>query len=205
MPTATTAPEPVASVLPGSRVVSFYGHPNSAQMGILGEFDLETVAAQLWEQAAAYAAADLSHPVVPALELIATVAQPLPGDDGTYLSYTGDEIIGQYSDYAAANGMLLILDLQIGHSTIRELIGAENASRLARCKSRRRGAARATRWGVAAAQKRAAHVSKSQLSRGFLYHGMRPSAPRQLRGCSQGLAAGKGYRGAANDRRRLQH
>lgn len=117
-PTATLVQEPQGSVLPGSRVVSYYGHPNSAQMGILGEFDLDTVSARLREQAAAYAAADPSRPVVPALELIATVAQPLPGDDGTYLAYTGDEIIGEFADYTAANGMLLILDLQIGHSTI---------------------------------------------------------------------------------------
>lgn len=116
--TATIPASPEGSVLPGSRVVSFYGHPNSAQMGILGEYDIDTVAAQLREQAAAYAAADPSTPVIPALELIATVAQPLPGDDGTYLAYTGDEIIGEFAAYAEANGMLLILDLQIGHSAI---------------------------------------------------------------------------------------
>lgn len=117
-PTATPPTEPEGSVLPGNRVVSFYGHPNSEQMGILGEYDIDTVAAKLREQAAAYAAADPSRPVIPALELIATVAQPWPGEDGTYLAYTGDEIIGEFAEYTAANGMLLILDLQIGHSTI---------------------------------------------------------------------------------------
>jgi hypothetical protein len=89
-------------------------------MGVLGEADLETIAAQLRDQAAAYQAADPSHPVVPAFEIIASVAQPDPGDDGTYLSYTGDDVIQPYADYAAANGMILILDLQIGHSTIHD-------------------------------------------------------------------------------------
>ncbi|RIK46899.1 MAG: hypothetical protein DCC58_01585, partial [Chloroflexi bacterium] len=120
--TPTQRQEPEGSVLPGSRVVSFYGHPNSEHMGILGEFDIDTVAGLLREQAAAFAAADPSRPVVPALELIATVAQPVPGDDGTYVAYTGDEIIGEFAEYTAANGMLLILDLQIGHSTIRDEI-----------------------------------------------------------------------------------
>ena len=50
--------------------------------------------------------------------MIATVAQPHPGDDGTYAAYTGDEIIQDYVDYVTANNMILILDLQIGHDTI---------------------------------------------------------------------------------------
>lgn len=124
-PTATAPPSATptsvpreGSVLPGSRVLSYYGHPSTPNMGILGEYSKEDLLARLREQAAAYEAADPDTPVVLAFEIIGTVAQPLPGDDGTYLLYTGDEWIGEYVDFVTANDMLLIIDLQIGHNTI---------------------------------------------------------------------------------------
>lgn len=117
-PSPTVVQQPVEALLPGHRVVSYYGHPNSTAMGILGEFDKDEVLRLLREQAAEYEAADPSTPVVLAFELIATVAQPWPMDDGTYVAYTGDEIIGEFVDFVTANDMILILDLQIGHDTI---------------------------------------------------------------------------------------
>jgi hypothetical protein len=105
-------------VLPGKRVVSFYGHPNSAQMGILGEYPKEELLALLRDQAAAYEVADPSRPVQMALEIIGTVAQPFPGDDGTYVAYSGDELIQEYLDFCVANDLLLIIDLQIGWDTV---------------------------------------------------------------------------------------
>lgn len=116
--TATTTPGDRQGLLPSHRIVSFYGHPNSAQMGILGEYSIPDLHARLAEQGAAYAAADPAHPVVLAFELIATVAQPWPGDDGTYVVYSGDELIQEYIDYATAHDMIVILDLQIGYDTI---------------------------------------------------------------------------------------
>jgi hypothetical protein len=117
-PAATPAGDPIDGLLPGHRIVSYYGHPNSTSMGILGEFDKDEVLRLLREQAAAFEAADPSTPVVLAFELIATVAQPWPMDDGTYVAYTGDEIIGEFVEFVEANDMILILDLQIGHDTI---------------------------------------------------------------------------------------
>lgn len=127
-PAATQAPVPEApanlpeGVLPSHRVLAFYGHPSTPAMGILGAYSKEDLLGVLREQAAAYEAADPSTPVKMALEIIATAAQPNPGEDGTYVLYTGDEWIQEYVDFAAANDMILILDLQIGHSTIREEI-----------------------------------------------------------------------------------
>ncbi len=89
-------------------------------MGILGEYSKEELLQVLSQEKANYEAADPSKPVKMALELIATVAQPNPGEDGTYVLYTGDEWIQEYVDFTAANDMILILDLQIGHSTIRD-------------------------------------------------------------------------------------
>ena len=53
-----------------------------------------------------------SRPVIPALELIATVAQRVPGSDGTYILDTDTETLTTYIDYAAEQGMVVVLDLQ---------------------------------------------------------------------------------------------
>ncbi len=122
--TTTTASSPTqpidlsGALLPNNRILSYYGHPNSTAMGILGEHSMDEAHRLLAEQAAEYEAIDPAHPVVLAFELIATVAQPHPGEDGTYVAYTGDEIIQEYVDYVTANNMILILDLQIGHDSI---------------------------------------------------------------------------------------
>jgi hypothetical protein len=108
------------SVLPGKRIISFYGHPNSDQMGILGEYSLDELLVKLREQGDAYTAADPGHPVQLAVELIASVAQGDPGDDGTYLDHTGDDIIGRYVDFADQNGLIVILDVQIGWSSLHD-------------------------------------------------------------------------------------
>lgn len=115
---------PVASVpaegalLPNYRIVAFYGHPHDPGMGVVGEYDIEQLSEKLREEAANYAAADPSRPVIPALELIATVAQRAPGSDGTYILDTDMETLTTYIDYAAERGMIVILDLQIGRGTV---------------------------------------------------------------------------------------
>lgn len=121
-----TPPPPVeveGSLFPGHRIIAYYGHPSTGNMGILGEYSKEELLQVLLEQAAEYEAVDPDTPVIPAFELIATVAQPDPQPDGTYLLYTGDDWIQEYVDFTAENGMLLFLDLQVGHSTIRDQIG----------------------------------------------------------------------------------
>jgi hypothetical protein len=121
-PTPTTPVNLQGGLLPDNRIIAFYGHPSTGQMGILGEFSKEDLLQVLMEQVAEYEEADPDTPVIPAFELIATVAQPEPQSDGTYLLYTGDPWIQEYVDFTAENNMLLFLDLQIGHSTIRDQI-----------------------------------------------------------------------------------
>jgi len=115
---AVTASDPNA-LLPRYRILSYYGHPHNDTMGILGEHDMDELLRLLREEQAAYEAADPSRPVMPAFELIVSVAQNWPADDDTYLLHTDQETIQQYVDFTAENGILLILDLQIGHSTVR--------------------------------------------------------------------------------------
>jgi hypothetical protein len=95
-------------------------------MGVLGEFpgDLDGLWAQLRDQAAAYEAADPTRPVYPAFEVIASVGQNWPAEHDTYLMHTDPEKIDAYADYCEKNGLLLILDVQIGHSTVKDEIEA---------------------------------------------------------------------------------
>ena len=100
------------------RMVSFYGHPYSAAMGVLGQYKPQEMISRLKEQTAAYTKIDPERPGICTIELIASVAQPDPGADGLYLTHTPPEVIQQYANLARDNGCLLLLDVQIGYSTI---------------------------------------------------------------------------------------
>lgn len=101
-----------------NRLVAYYGTPQSEYMGVLGESEPEAMMAQLEEQAAAYSAIDPSRPAIPTVELIASVAQSEPGPYGIYLSRMPHETIERYARLAEENGALLLLDVQIGLSTL---------------------------------------------------------------------------------------
>jgi hypothetical protein len=113
---------PPAPLLPTHRIVAYYGHPGSKRMGILGELPPEKMLARLREQVKAWEKADPSTPVLPALDLIVTVAQPLPGKDGRYRARTSREIVAKVSDWADRCDCLLFLDIQVGRSNVREEI-----------------------------------------------------------------------------------
>jgi hypothetical protein len=106
------------SLLPGCRIVAFYGNPMSKRMGILGEIRPDSMLARLAKQAAAYAAVDSGRPVLPALELIATVAQAAPGKSGLYRARMPDTLITRVMGWAEAHHYLVILDIQTGRSTM---------------------------------------------------------------------------------------
>jgi hypothetical protein len=106
------------SLLPGCRIVAFYGNPMSKRMGILGEIKPDSMLARLAKQAAAYAAVDSARPALPALELIATVAQAGPGKSGQYRARMPDTLIARVMGWAEAHRYLVILDIQTGRSTV---------------------------------------------------------------------------------------
>jgi hypothetical protein len=100
-------------VLPDQRVVGFYGHPKDKELGELGIGSPAAVAQKLERQAAEYEPD--GRPVLPAFELLATVASEHPGDDGMYRSITDTATIDQYLEAARAAKMYLILDIQPGY------------------------------------------------------------------------------------------
>lgn len=114
---AGPAPLPGA-VLPARRIVAFYGNPLSRRMGILGELPRDSMLDSLRRTAAAWAAADSTTPVQPALHLIVSVAQGWPGRDGKHRLRMPDSLVQQVAGWAEANHWLLFLDVQVGWSTV---------------------------------------------------------------------------------------
>jgi hypothetical protein len=108
----------MGGLLPANRILAYYGHPHDPNMGILGEYEKEELLALLRAEAASYEAADPARPVIPAFEVIATVAQDWPTSTGHYLLDTDRTTLEAYADFAEANGILLFLDLQIGRNTV---------------------------------------------------------------------------------------
>lgn len=105
------------SVLDKHLLVTWYGNPWSGRMGILGRLEGDALAEGLKRQAAGYAAAS-RKPVLPAYELVAIVAQPLPGRDGRYRRRESRQVIDRMLREARAAGFKLILDVQTGRSTV---------------------------------------------------------------------------------------
>ncbi len=111
-------PTTLGGLLPDNRILAFYGFPDNPEMGILGEYDMGRLLEMLREQAAEYEEADPSKPVLIAMEVIASVAQPEPQADGSYLLDTPSSVLNEYADFTRENGLLLILDAQIGYRSV---------------------------------------------------------------------------------------
>jgi len=117
--TMLVLPPPLpGALLPARRLVSFYGNPLSSTMGILGELPPDQLFKRLRSVVAAYADADRSRPVLPALELVAVVAQPEPGPDGLYRLRMDPALIEQVAGWAEQNDSVLILDVQAGQGDV---------------------------------------------------------------------------------------
>ena len=70
------------TILPGHRVVAFYGQASTDALGILGAGTPGSQARKLVQQAKAYDLGDV--PIMPEFELITVVATRHPGPDGLY-------------------------------------------------------------------------------------------------------------------------
>jgi hypothetical protein len=110
------------SILPGKRIVAYYGNPLSKRMGALGEFPKDEMLKRLMKEVARWNKADPSEPVQPALQLIAVVAQGKPGKAGKYRMIMPDKIVNKVYDWAKAAHCLFFIDIQTGHSNIRDIV-----------------------------------------------------------------------------------
>jgi hypothetical protein len=106
------------ALLPFKRVVAYYGNFYSPRMGILGEYSPDKVVAMLKDQAAAYAKADPTTPVVLAVDYIAVAAQGAPGRAGKYMMRMPAAQVEKAIEMADQIQGLLFLDVQPGWSSV---------------------------------------------------------------------------------------
>jgi hypothetical protein len=100
------------TIFPAKRVVAFYGAPQSRRLGVLGIGTPQRAASRLTRVARAYTTPQ--RRVLPALELISTIANANPGDDGMYRTHQTDATIERYLKAARQVKALLVLDIQPG-------------------------------------------------------------------------------------------
>ena len=112
-------PAPLAgAIFPANRVVAFYGNPLVKKMGVLGEYPKDEMLGKLDREVARWAKADPSHPVIPALHVIVTVASGTPGRNGLYRTQMFDLMTNTIYAWAKAKHALLFVDVQIGKSSV---------------------------------------------------------------------------------------
>jgi hypothetical protein len=102
-------------LFPGRMLIALYGHPGSGALGVLGEQGVEASIQRARDHAAPYE--DLVEvPVVPAFEVIATVASSSAGPDGNYSAEAEAEVLRPWVEAAGEAGLYVVLDLQPGRT-----------------------------------------------------------------------------------------
>jgi hypothetical protein len=109
-------------ILPNQRVVAYYGAPQDPELGVLGETEPERAARELVRRSGEYARP--GRPVLPALELISTLAQSAPGQDGLHRLRQSNATIRRHLRAARGIKGLLLLDVQPGQAGFVEEVRA---------------------------------------------------------------------------------
>jgi hypothetical protein len=115
--TGVQLPDGGQVLFPGHRLVALYGNPTTPALGVLGQQDLPASITRAKQVAAMYRPLS-SVAVVPAFEIIATVAQGSPGPDGMYSYETPPSVLASWVHEATAAGLYVILDLQPGRADL---------------------------------------------------------------------------------------
>jgi hypothetical protein len=117
LPVLLSAPELPGGgylVYPGRRIVMLYGNPLTAALGPLGEQGPDEAVERIRRISEPYGADGLT--VLPAFEIIVTVASADSGADGNYSNEFGLDVFGEYLEAARREGLYVILDLQPGRT-----------------------------------------------------------------------------------------
>ena len=106
-------------VFPGRRMIALYGHPAGPALGVMGEMPPEEAIRHAHDLVDQYQHLD-DQPVIPAFEIIATIAAAQPGPHGLYTNYTDPAELQPYIDAAIEDGGYAFLDLQPGRESLLE-------------------------------------------------------------------------------------
>ena len=107
------------AILPGHRIIAFYGNIRSKGMGILGREPKEQMFRKLEKVLAEWQAADPSRSVQAALHNVTITAQGTPGKDGKWRLMNSKATIEEVISWAKEHKCILFLDVQVGHSTLK--------------------------------------------------------------------------------------
>jgi hypothetical protein len=102
-------------LFPGRRMIALYGHPNTPALGVLGEQPVDAAITRVQALARGYDEL-VERPVVPAFEIIATVASGAAGRDGNYANEGDVEELRPWIDAAGEAGVYVVLDIQPGRT-----------------------------------------------------------------------------------------
>jgi hypothetical protein len=103
------------TIFPTYRIVAYYGAPGTTALGILGEGAVKA-GQDLLRQAAPYMGKGDGRPVLPAFEIIATIASRGPQSDGTYRRRIPRSELQPFIDEARRIHAYTILDIQPGRA-----------------------------------------------------------------------------------------
>ena len=112
------------ALLPGKRIIAYYGNPHSKKMGVIGEYPEAQMLGMLDRTVRDWNAADPSTPVVPAIHLVTVVAQGAPGADGMWRRREDASMIEKTYAWAKSRKGVLFLDIQASHSTLQQELPA---------------------------------------------------------------------------------
>lgn len=101
-------------LFPGRRLVALYGNPTTRYLGVLGEQGVEEAIERAKQVAEPYGADGVE--VLPAFEIIASVASVSAGGDGDYSSEMSVDLLLPWVEAAGREGVYVVLDLQPGRS-----------------------------------------------------------------------------------------
>lgn len=102
-------------MFPHRRLVALYGHPQGGALGVLGEQPATQAVDRARELAAEYDQL-VDEPVIPAFEIIATVASGSTGAHGDYSRRSPMEELRPWVDAARDADLYVVLDLQPGRT-----------------------------------------------------------------------------------------
>ncbi|WP_207455570.1 hypothetical protein [Desertivibrio insolitus] len=103
------------TLFPAHTVVAMYGSPHVPVLGVLGEQGLEASIERARELAEPYRSLT-TDTVLPAFELIATVASGSAGADGDYSNELDPELMYEWAKAAGDAGLYVVVDLQPGRT-----------------------------------------------------------------------------------------
>lgn len=106
-------------VFPGRRMIALYGHPSGGALGMMGEQPPAEAVERLQGIIEEYQPLE-EQPVLPAFEIIVTVASEFPGADGKYTNAGDPEDFVEYIDAITEAGGFAFLDLQPGRASFLE-------------------------------------------------------------------------------------